>query len=122
MGRAPLNLALRFLLEIAGLVAMGYWGWAQGGGVLRYVLALGVPLVAAFCWGAFRVPGEAPASGGAPVAVPGPVRLLLELAVFGFATWGLADAGAPRAALVFGGAALLHYVLSYDRIAWLLRQ
>ncbi len=23
----PLNLALRFLLEVAALVAMGYWGW-----------------------------------------------------------------------------------------------
>jgi hypothetical protein len=49
------------------------------------------------------------------------VRLLLELAIFGFAVWGLFDAGAGRLALIFGGVVLIHYAISYDRIWWLLK-
>lgn len=121
MGQNPLNLALRFILEILALVAIGYWGWTTNSGVLRYLLAFGAPLLAAILWGTFRVPGDA--SGGEPiVAVPGPVRLLLELAMFAFATWGLYRAGAVQAAWLLGGATLFHYLISYDRIGWLFRQ
>jgi hypothetical protein len=48
--------------------------------------------------------------------------LLLELALFGFATWGLYTSGATQAALIFGGVVVAHYAISYDRVAWLLRQ
>lgn len=120
MAQNPLNLALRFILEMAALVALGYWGWVQHEGVWRYVLAIGLPLIAAVLWGVFRAPGDA--SAGPPiVAVPGPVRLLLELALFGGATWGLYNAGATSAAWVFGAIALVHYIVSYDRVWWLLR-
>ena len=94
MSQNPINLAVRFLLEIAALVAIGYWGWAQHAGILRYALVIGLPLLAAFLWGTLRVPEDASANGKAPVPVPGALRLLLELAFFGFATWGLFDAGA----------------------------
>jgi hypothetical protein len=120
MGQHPLNLALRFLLEIAALVAAGYWGWTQHDGALRYVLAIGVPLVAALLWGTFRVAGE-PNSGPPVVSVPGIVRLLLEIAILGFAVWALFDAGATVPAAVFGIVLLVHYAISYDRIGWLLR-
>ncbi len=122
MSQNPINLAVRFLLEIAALVAIGYWGWAQHTGTLRYALVIGLPLLAAFLWGTLRVPKDASANGKAPVPVPGALRLLLELTFFGFATWGLFDAGAAPAAWVFGGTALIHYLISYDRIVWLVRQ
>lgn len=122
MSNNPLNLALRFMLEIAAWVAIGYWGWNQASGAIRYIPAIGLAGLAMALWGVFRVPGDASASGSAPVAVPGPVRLLLELALFGFAVWGLLDAGATTPGLVLGGAILLHYALSYDRVAWLLHQ
>ena len=68
MSRNPANLALRFLLELAALYFIGRWGWIQGSGALRHVLAIGLPLFGAFFWGTFRVPGD----GGAPrVQVPG---------------------------------------------------
>jgi hypothetical protein len=122
MGQHPLNLALRFVLEVVALIAVGYWGWAGATGALRYVLAIGGPLLAAVLWATFRVPGDASASGEAPVPVPGWARLLLELALFGFATWGLYTSGATQAALIFGGVVVAHYAISYDRVAWLLRQ
>jgi hypothetical protein len=115
----PVNLVLRFLLELAALLAMGVWGWRQGTGGLRFILALGVPLLAAAIWGTFRVPDD---PGKAPVAVPGIVRLALELAYFGFATWALFDMGAETWGWILAGVTAAHYVVSYDRVAWLLRQ
>jgi hypothetical protein len=120
VGSHPLNLALRFLLEIAALVTIGFWGWSKGEGALRFVLAAGLPVIAAVLWGTFRVPGDASASGQALVAVPGLLRLLLELAIFAFATWALYDAGAVRLAWILGVVVVAHYVLSYDRVRWLL--
>ena len=119
MGQNPINLALRFFLELAALYCMGFWGWTQHTGVLRYLLAIGLPLLAAVIWGVFRVPND----GGAPrVRVSGVVRFLIEIAFFGFATWGLFDAGATRAGWIFGGLILFHYIISYDRVKWLLKQ
>jgi hypothetical protein len=119
MSEHPINLALRFFLEIAALVVMGYWGWQRGGdGPLRFVLALAIPLIAAALWGTFRVPGD---PGGAPVAVAGPIRLLLEAAFFVFAVWTLYDSGNSNLGWIFGIVLLLHYLISYDRIFWLLK-
>lgn len=119
MGQHPLNLVLRFFLELIALYCMGYWGWTQFDGVLRYLLAFGLPFLAALVWGIFRVPGD----GGAPrVRVSGVVRLSIEILFFGVATWGLFDAGATTAGWIFGGLTLFHYLISYDRIGWLLKQ
>ena len=122
MGQNPLNLAFRFLLEILALLAVGYWGWAEHTGMLRILLAVGLPVLAAVLWATFRVPGDASASGRAPVAVPGWLRLLLELGLFAAATWALFGAGAATAATIFGLAVVVHYAISYDRVLWLLRQ
>lgn len=119
MGQNPLNLVLRFFLELAALYGIGYWGWTQQDGVLRYLVAFGLPFLAAVAWGTFRVPGD----GGAPrVRVSGGIRLLIEIIFFGFAIWGLFDAGATTAGWTVGGLTLFHYLISYDRIAWLLNQ
>lgn len=122
MSQNPLNLALRFVLELIALYAVGFWGWMKFDGLLHYLAGIGLPLLAAFLWGTFRVPGDASANGQAPVAVPGWLRLLLELGLFIFAACGLLDAGAVTAAILFGGVSLLHYLISYDRVLWLLKR
>lgn len=119
MSKNPVNLAVRFLLEIAALIALGYWGWTTQEGILRPALTVGLPLAAAFLWGTFRVPGD---PGQARVAVPGIVRLLLEAALFISAAALLAAANQPAAAVVLGLIAAAHYVVSYDRVLWLLAQ
>jgi hypothetical protein len=122
MGSHPANLAVRFLLEIASLVAIGYWGWSQHDGSLRYILAIGCPMIAAVLWATFAVPGDPSRSGKAPVPVPGIVRLVLELAFFAFAAWALHHAGNSVLALILAAVVLIHYAVSYDRVAWLIRQ
>jgi hypothetical protein len=119
MSSHPLNLALRFVLELAALAAVGVWGWQRGDGVLRFILALGLPSIVAVLWATFRVPND---PGPAPVAVPGIVRLAFELLLFSCATWALYDVHAPLPAAVVGIAVLLHYVTSFDRILWMLKQ
>jgi hypothetical protein len=119
MNAHPINLALRFLLELAALGIMGYWGWQRGDGFLRFALALGIPLVAATLWAVFRVPDD---PGAAPVAVPGLVRLLLELAFFGLAVWALYDVGAIKLSWGLGVIIISHYLVSYDRILWIIKQ
>ena len=117
----PLNLALRFLLEVAALAAMGAWGWqVTDNGPLRVLAALTVPLIAAASWGIFAVPADPSRSGRAPVPVAGSVRLVLELAFFGFAVWSLCAARAETLGLGLAVAVVFHYAVSHDRIRWLL--
>jgi hypothetical protein len=122
MGSNPINLAVRFLLELCALAAMAYWGWTQHSGWLRFVLAIGLPVLAGGLWGAFAVPNDPSRSGNTPVPVPGWVRLLLELAIFGFGVGALYDASLTLLSLVMGIVVVVHYLLSYDRIAWLIKQ
>ena len=121
MAYHPLNLALRFLLELAALAAMASHGWQlTDNRPLRILAAVAVPLVAASLWGVFAVPEDPSRSGAAPIPVPGVIRLPLELAFFGFAGWSLYASGAQTLGLILGAAVLVHYALSYDRIKWLL--
>jgi hypothetical protein len=121
MSQNPLNLGLRFILELVALYAFGFWGWVQHEGFMRYLLVAGLPLLAATLWGTFRIPEDASANGKAPVPVPGWVRLLLEIIFFSFATFCFFDAGATTAGYIFGSISLLHYIISYDRIIWMLK-
>ena len=114
------NLALHFVLELCAVAAISYWGFQAGAGwPLKILLGIGIPLLVAFAWGTFRVPND---PGKAPVPVPGPLRLLLELAVFALATVALVAAGRPSLAWAFGLAVLVNYALMYQRLIWLWTQ
>jgi len=121
MSQNPLNLAVRFLLEIIALIAIGALAKVQFSGALGFILMVVLPLFAAVVWGTFNVPGDPSRSGKAPVPVPGIVRLLIELDIFGCATWALYSFN-PTYGWIFGLVTLAHYTLSYDRIIWLLRR
>jgi hypothetical protein len=101
------NLALRFLLELCALVALGYWGIKTGSGALaKIALGIGTPLVAAVVWGVFVAPR-------APVELPGVLVLLLQVLVFGSAAAGLAATGHRNLALVFAVVVLINAILMY---------
>jgi len=119
MSSNPINLALRFLLEIAALVVLGLWGWQKGVGWVRFLFAFGLPLLAAILWATFRVPND---PGAAPVAIPGMLRLAFEIALFSFSTWALFDMQRLTFAWLLGIITLLHYFTSYDRILWIIKQ
>ena len=117
-----INLAFRFLLEIAALISFGFLGWSLAKGAPKYLLALGLPILAAAIWGLFAVPDDPSRSGNAPIPVPGIVRLLLEFLFFATAVWAFAYLRYSVPAIVVGISVLVHYAVSYDRIVWLLRQ
>lgn len=121
----PLNLLLRFLLEIAALVAFSAWGWSAGAEAMQanwlgYAFAIALPLLGAAVWGTFAVRGDPSRSGSAPVEVSGLGRLIIEFVFFAIAVlctfslvgWWLSG--------IFAGLVLLHYILAFQRITWLL--
>jgi hypothetical protein len=118
MNTNPVNLTVRFLLEIVMLIVLGYWGWHSTGDWVKYIAAGGLPLIAAVLWGIFRIPDD---PKPAPVAVPGIVRLILELILFGSAAWASYDLGYTKTAVVMAIITLLHYLVSYDRTWAMLR-
>ena len=118
----PLNLILRFLLEITALISAGVWGWKQGDDWLRLFLGVGIPVVLSAIWGVFAVRDDPSRSGSAPIPTSGVVRLIIELGFFGFAVWALSDIGWNTTALIFGAIVLVHYLFSLKRIKWLLAQ
>lgn len=118
-GFHPVNLAFRFVLEIAAFVALAAGGYAIGSGLFSWILAFGLPLVAMLAWGTFNVPGDRSRNGAAPVPVPGVVRLIVELDVFGAAVL-VGWFANPTLSLALAAGVVLHYSLSIDRIRWLL--
>lgn len=84
------NDILAFLLELAALAALGYWGFKIGQGViLKIVLGIGTPALAAVLWGLFAAPH-------ATFAVPLVAVLAVKALVFGSAAAALYAVG-PRA-------------------------
>ena len=122
MGSHPINLMFRFILELCALAAAGFWGWKQNDGFFRFILSIGIPIILAAIWGVFAVPDDPSRSGNAPVVVSGILRIAIELSIFAFAIWSLYSTGFIGLSKILGMAVILHYVLSYDRIIWLLAQ
>lgn len=94
------NLAVRFLvLELGALAIAAYWGYTTGDGVLRWVLAIGAPLLVAAAWGLFVSPK-------AKVDVPRAVRFAIELTILGAAAAALASTGHKTLAVAFAALAV----------------
>jgi hypothetical protein len=96
------NLGLRFALELALLVGVGWWG----GHVLGWWAAVLLPLVAAVVWGAFLSPR-------ARWTIPRPARLVLELFIFALAAAGYWGAGQPWIAVGFAVAVAVSEVVTW---------
>ncbi|MBX3066985.1 MAG: YrdB family protein [Anaerolineae bacterium] len=114
-----LVLLIAFLSELAGIAALAYWGWTQHEGILRLLLAVGAPLIAAVIWGVFRVPND---PGAALVKVPGWLRLLIEWGFYVISVIALNAAGQPTAALILAVIVIAYYVVSYEHVIWKLAQ
>jgi hypothetical protein len=113
-------LAVRFLLELAALVAFGYWGWHATDGPLRFILAIELPLLLAVIWGVFGVTGDTRGNGTAPVPVAGWVRLVIELGILHGAGVALIVAGLPVPGVVYLVVLIVQNVIAYERVIWLL--
>ena len=119
MGKHPINLIFRFLLEIVGLFSFGLWGW-QADQPFRWFLVVLLPIGVAVVWATLNIPDDPSRSGKAPVPVPGWLRLLLELLMFFGSAAIYYDVVAPLLGWIMVGAVIIHYAFSWDRVAWLL--
>jgi Protein of unknown function (DUF2568) len=93
---SALNLAIRFVCEVAAVVALVWWGWALAG--------IGAGIVVVVIWGLFI----APRSWN---RLSDPYRLGAELIIFGFATAGYWEVGRHVLAIVFAVAAVVSALL-----------
>jgi hypothetical protein len=56
-GLKNVNLGLAFLLELAVLVALVYWGFSTGANILaKIALGIGLPVLAIIVWAVFGAP------------------------------------------------------------------
>ena len=89
-----LNEGLAFILEIAAIVALAWWGFTTGGNiVVNIILGVGAPGAAIVLWGLFAAPR-------ARFKVALPLVLLVKAVVFG--AGALAFYGVDHAALAVG--------------------
>jgi len=113
-------LAVRFLLEVASVVCVGIWAWRRIPTPWRWLLVIALPVVVGWVWGTFTVPNDPSRGENGDVHTPGPLRLLLEFAVFFGAVVALHLAGLRRAARWLFVVMVAYQILAYDRIGWLL--
>jgi len=118
----PVNLALRFLLEVTALGALAWWASSLTDAWWRWLAAIAVVLLVALAWGVFAVPSDPSRGGQRIVKVPGMARLALELLVFGAGAYAFKAVGRPNLAIGFAALVAVHYAWSYERVAWLLKQ
>ena len=102
---AASNLALRFVLELGALAALGYAGFQTDRGMLlRVLVGVGAPVLAGVLWSMFVAPA-------AQTRLPDPWRVIPEFTVFGSAAAGLALAGHPTLGGAFATVTIVNSVL-----------
>lgn len=103
-----LTLAVRFLVEVAALVAYAWWGWTLPASLqVRLLAAIGTPVVAAVVWGLLAAPK-------APVHLAPALVVAVQVVVLGGGVAALASAGRTTLAVILGVVALVDGVL----LAW----
>lgn len=101
---APLNLGLKFLLEIAGLAAFAYWGASTGEMPVSLLLAIATPAAAAVAWAIYAAPKS-------KWRLPLPPRIRFELTFFTAAMLALLAADVPTAAAILSALVILNAAL-----------
>jgi hypothetical protein len=106
------NEALAFLLELAALAGLAWWGASQHASMVsRVLLAVAAPLAAAIVWGLFAAPR-------ARFRLPAAGVLVVKAAVFGLTALAVYAAGLHVLAIVVGVIAILNAcVAAVDREA-----
>ena len=120
---ASWQFALRFVLEVGSLIALGVAArQVVTGEAAGWAAAIAVPLCAAGVWGVFGVPGDTRGAGTVPVPVPGWARVAIETCVLGAGAAALALVARWAWFGVFAAALALDQAGMRARIRWLLRQ
>lgn len=112
-----LNEGLAFLLEVAALAVLAWWGRGSAGATAsRLLLAVAAPAVAAVLWGLFAAPK-------ARIPLPTAGVLTVKALVFGAAAVALHTLGRGEAAVALAVVAAANTVLAtLDRNALMHRR
>lgn len=90
-----LNLAVRFLLELCMLMAVGYWGFkTQSGWFMKILFGVGLPVLIAILWGMFIAPKAA-------YPLKGASHLTVELVLLALGSFSLFASGKPSLAWAY---------------------
>ncbi len=116
------NLLLRFILEIAALISIGVFAWLSFNGYFKYVFTLVLPIAVMIVWSVFAVPHDPSRSGQTVIPVNGITRLVIELLIFAMAVAALYFSHLKPVGIIFLCLIILHYIISAERIKWLLNQ
>ena len=101
------NLAVRFVVELGGLFALGFWGFQRGETERqRYAMASVAALSAAGLWALLVAPN-------APVDPGSVIRVALQVLILGAAAVAIFAVGRPRLAVAFAIVAAVNGVLLY---------
>jgi hypothetical protein len=99
------NEGLAFLLELAALGALCYWGFTTGRSwPVKIGLGIGAPLFAAVVWGLFAAPD-------ATITMPLVGLLAVKALVFAAATAALYAAAKRSLAIAYGVVALINTII-----------
>ncbi|AUD06389.1 YrdB family protein [Spirosoma pollinicola] len=100
-----LHQLVAFLLEIGMLIILGMWGFQGEKSIVeKYLLGLGLPLLAATLWGILAAPKSAN-------RLDLPFRLLFSAMAFGLAAFLLYRLGHTRLAVAFACIAVVSVLL-----------
>lgn len=101
------NDSVRFLVELAALVAVGYWGFHDHSAwTTKLLIGIGGPVLIASVWAIWMAPES-------KRRAPEGIRAGLELVIFGGATASLAASTGPALATLFAVIAGLNAVLDH---------
>jgi hypothetical protein len=90
-----LNAAVRFLLELCMLTAVGYWGFkTQSSWLMKILFGIGLPILIAVLWGMFIAPK-------AVYPLKGASYLTLELVLLASGSFALFASGKPSLAWAY---------------------
>jgi hypothetical protein len=100
-----INLAVAFFLEIGMLISLGYSGFRYPESMLlKYLLTISLPLIAAILWGFFSAPKSR-------YRLPQPYRMIFASTIFGIAVLLLYESGSTTLAVAFAVLVLINQLL-----------
>ena len=97
-----INLTVAFLVELAALAALGYWGFTVGPNTLaKFALGLGAPALAIVVWAILGAPTSS-------AQLQGPAYLALQAVVFGSGALAFVASGQKWLGIVYAIIALVN--------------
>lgn len=100
-----IHLAVAFLLELAMLFCLGYYGFHSNmGKTVEFILGIGLPVIVILLWGFLAAPK-------AKHRLPFPYLILFKLILFLLTAFLLYKSGQPKWALIFTITAIVSELL-----------